>query len=136
MKKNISAGEPRRVVAAIGEVWQLLKSGIDFPDAPHPLLHAELRELTAPHLPVLVHKRAKLTGGSPSEGRWFAELSDFVSRIIWPQLESNPVLEGRNKYCVAELLDEIVASEQRSAAELAFADALPRTQRFDTSWVL
>jgi hypothetical protein len=143
MKLHITAevvGEtaaPRRGLGeAVGEVWRLLKRGIDFPVVTHTRLHTELRELAAPRLPVLVHKRAKIaeTRGSLEDENWFGELGDFVTRMLWPYIEESPALEGRSKNCVAEMLDEIVASEQRSMAELALADILPRTSRFDQSW--
>ena len=121
---------------AIREVWRLIKQGIDFPAVKQPALHGELRELAAPHLAVLVHKRAKVsaTPGVLEDERWFGELSDFVSRMLWPHIQASEALAGRSKNCVAELLDEIVAAEQRTMAELALADVLPRTSRFDTSW--
>ena len=126
--------------AVFREVWQLLKQGIAFAPEAEPKLQCELRELAKPHMAVLVHKRARVTAdpNSLQDERWFGELSDFVSRMLWPFIESNPALEGRSKNCVAELLDEIVAAEQRSIADLqrmALADILPRTSRFETSWV-
>ena len=121
---------------AIGEVWRLLKRGIEFPIVPHTPLHNELRELAAPHLPLLVYKRGKIsqTRGPLDDEQWFGELSDFVSRMLWPHLEQNPMLGGRTKNSVTEMLDEIVACEQQFSVEAALADVLPRTSRFDTSW--
>jgi len=121
---------------AFREVWRLLKQGVEFPINKQPALQAELRELAAPHLAVLVHKRAKVSAalGELEDERWFGELSDFVSRMLWPHIQSSEALAGRSKNCVAELLDEIVAAEQRTMVELALADVLPRTSRFDASW--
>jgi hypothetical protein len=133
----VETGPARRGLGeAVGEVWRLLKKGIDFPLATHTKLHTELRELAGPHMPVLVHKRAKIaeTRGPLEDENWFGELGDFVTRMLWPYIEESPALGGRSKNCVAEMLDEIVASEQRSMTELALADILPRTSRFDTSW--
>jgi hypothetical protein len=53
--------------------------------------------------------------------------------MLWPYLQESAVLNGRSKNCVAELLDDIVAAEQRNH-DLAMADIIPRTSRFDTSW--
>jgi hypothetical protein len=121
---------------AVREVWRLLKQGIDLPAVKPPALQAELRELAQPFMPVLVHKRAKVSAspGTLEDERWFGELSDFVSQMLWQHIQASEALAGRSRNCVAELLDEIVAMEQRSMAELALADILPRTSRFDTGW--
>jgi hypothetical protein len=120
--------------AALKEVWRLLRQGIEF--SVEPKLQSEVRELAAPHMAVLVHKRAKVgaTMGTIHDEQWLGELGDFVSRMLWPYLQESPVLNGRSKNCVAELLDEIVAAEQRNIHDLAMADIIPRTSRFDTSW--
>ena len=125
-----------RLAEAIREVWHLLKQGIDLPGVKPPALQAELRELAAPHMAVLVHKRAKVSAhpGHLEDERWFGELSDFVSHILWQHIQASDALAGRSKNCVAELLDEIVAVEQRSHVEHALADILPRTSHFGSSW--
>ena len=124
-----------RVTDAIREVWRLLKQGVDLPAVKPPALEAELRELAAPHMPVLVHKRARVSAhpGTLEDERWFGELSDFVSENLWQHIQASEALAGRSKNCVAELLDGIVAMEQRSHAELALADILPRT-RVGSGW--
>lgn len=121
---------------ALREVWRLLKQGIEFSGSVEPKLQSEVRELVAPHMAVLVHKRAKVgaTTGPVEDEQWFGELGDFVSRMLWPYLQDSAALNGRSKNCVAELLDEIVAAEQRNVCERAMADIIPRTSRFDTSW--
>ena len=119
----------RPVRQAVREVWRLLKQGIDIPTDWQPALHDELRALAAPHLAVLAHKRTKLVQALQDE-RWASELGDFVNRVLWPYLATSEALAGRSQNCVAELLDEIVAAEQRVVA----ADAIPLTSRFDTSW--
>ena len=122
------AGRPVR--EAIREVWRLLKQGIDVPGDWQPALHTELKALAEPHMAVLVHKRAKLVQALQDE-RWASELVDFIGRIVWPHLSDSEHLGGRNQNCIAELLDEIVAAEQRAVARLA---PIPQTSRFDTSW--
>jgi len=119
---------------ALKEVWRLLKQGIEF--SVEPKLQGEVRELARPHMATLVHKRAKVgaTTGPVQDEQWYGELGDFVSRMLWPYLQESPVLNGRSKNCVAELLDEIVAAEQRAVCERAMVDIIPRTSRFDTSW--
>jgi hypothetical protein len=117
----------RHLTQVIREVWRLLRQGIEMPG--EPALHDELRALVAPHLPVLVHKRIKLMQALQDE-RWTSELNDFVGRVLWPQLAASPALGGRNANCVAELVDEIVAAEQRAETTVS----IPLTSRFDTSW--
>ena len=122
--------------AALREVWRLLKQGIEFSSSIEPKLQSEVRELAAPHMAVLVHKRAQVgaTVGTLEDEQWFGELGDFVSRMLWPYLQESVALNGRSKNCVAELLDDIVAAEQRNIHDRAMADIIPRTSRFDTSW--
>jgi len=135
---EVSSAHPAsgRLKEAIREVWRLLKQGVDLPGVKPPALEAELRELAAPHMPVLVHKRAKVSAkpGALEDERWFGELSDFVSHIMWQHIQASEALAGRSKNCVAELLDDIVAMEQRSMTERALADILPRTSRFGSGW--
>ena len=135
MSASASSG---RLGEAVREVWRLLKQGIDLPGVKPPALQAELRELAAPHMPVLVHKRAKVSAkpGVLEDERWFGELNDFVSGMLWQHIQASEALAGRSKNCVAELLDEIVAMEQRSMAEMALADILPRTSRFESGWAI
>jgi hypothetical protein len=125
-----------RLAEAIGEIWRLLKQRIELPLAKPPALEAELRELTAPHMPALVYKRAKVSANRSvlDDERWFGELSDFVAQMLWQHIQASEALAGRTKNCVAEMLDEIVAGEQRSMAERALADILPRTSRFESGW--
>ncbi|HTQ15002.1 MAG TPA: hypothetical protein VMH86_14090 [Rhizomicrobium sp.] len=122
------AGRPAR--EAIREVWRLLKQGIDMPASWAPALHDEIRELAAPHMAVLVHKRTRMVQALQDE-RWAGELADFIGRIVWPHLSASGNLGGRDRHCLAELLDEIVAAEQRAAAG---APSIPLTSRFETSW--
>ncbi|MGN6514594.1 MAG: hypothetical protein ACTHLR_02000 [Rhizomicrobium sp.] len=133
---HVGASQGGRFGEAVREVWKLLKQGIEFSMMREPKLQAEMRELAAPHMPLLVYKRAKVgaTTGMLEDEQWFGELSDFVARMLWPYLQESAALNGRSKNCVAELLDEIVAAEQRSGADIALADIIPRTSRFDTSW--
>ncbi|HEY2071523.1 MAG TPA: hypothetical protein VGG48_18330 [Rhizomicrobium sp.] len=121
------AGRPAR--EAIREVWRLLKQGIDMPLEWHSALRDELQALAAPHMAVLAHKRTRL---ALQDEKWVGELTEFVSRTLWPHLKDSEHLTGRSAHCVAELLDEIVAVEQRAVA--AASTVVPLTSRFDASW--
>jgi hypothetical protein len=121
---------------AVREVWRLLKQGIEIPSVKAPALEGELRELAAPHMAVLVHQRARVAANPQrlEDERWFGELSDFVASVVWQHVQASEALAGRSMNCVAELLDDIVAKEQRTTVELALADILPRTSRFGSGW--
>ncbi len=129
-KQTGVASNERPLKEAVKEVWRLLKQGIDVPVDWRPGLHEELRELARPHMAVLVHKRARLVQALQDE-RWTGELTDFVGRILWPHLHGSENLAGRDRNCVAELLDEIVAAEQRAVARIV---PVPHVSRFDASW--
>jgi hypothetical protein len=114
---------------AIGSAWKLAKLGIQS-DASS-AMNSELAALTAPHLAVLVYKRAKYAG---EDARWKLELHHFVERTIIPQLAEDPALTGLDADQLASRVDAVVMAEQRRLAKLE-SDPLPSTSRFDdTSW--
>lgn len=135
-RSYVTGSKATHLTEAVKEVWRLLKQGIEFSGLSEPKFQAELRELAAPHMAVLVHKRARVgsTTGPVEDEHWIGELDDFVSRMLWPHVQNSAFLNGRSKHCVAELMDEIVAAEQRTTVDVALADIIPRTSRFDTSW--
>jgi hypothetical protein len=139
MNKNISVRNGGRswFSDAIGGAWRLVKQSTHIPAAPNSPLYTELCALSAQHLPVLTHKRAKYLGenGGATDARWSAELDDFMSHMIWPYLFDIPSMEVRSKRRVAEMLDEIIRAEQRRIATVTSDDNIPHTSRFDTSWV-
>jgi hypothetical protein len=114
---------------AIGSAWKLAKFGVQ----PASGIDVELGALTAPHLAVLVYKRAKYAA-SADEARWQSELHHFVERTVIPQLAEDPALAGLDSNRLASSVDAIVAAEQRRLTALE-SDPLPSTSRFeDTSW--
>ena len=122
---------------AIGGAWRLVKQRTHIATAANAPLCAELRALSAQHLPVLMHKRAKYLedAGTPKGARWTAELDDFVAHTVWPYLFDVPSMEVRSKKRVAQMLDEIIRAEQRRIAAATPNGDIPHTSRFDTSWV-
>jgi hypothetical protein len=123
---------------AIGGAWRLVKQSTHISTAMNASLRAELRALSEPHLPVLIHKRAKYLGqnSGASDGRWSTELDDFVTHMVWPYLFDVPDVYGKSsKRRAAEMLDEIIRAEQRRIAATTSNDDIPHTSRFDTSWV-
>ncbi len=116
---------------AIGSAWKLVKLGLR-PDQASGV-DAELSTLTAPHLAVLVYKRAKYSNVADA-ARWVSELHHFVERMVIPQLAEDPALSGVDADQLASGVDAVVVAEQRRLAALE-ADPLPTTSRFeDTSW--
>lgn len=140
MSRNITAGYSANAQrgwfsSAIGGAWRLVKQSIALPLATTSPLYAELCSLVAPHLSVLVYKRAKHSEQSSAviDARWSVELDEFVSRMLWPYLADSPLLEGRSKCNIAEMLDAVIAAEQCAALSNS-AINVPCTSRFDTSW--
>jgi hypothetical protein len=119
---------------AIGGAWKLMKQGIALPVAKNSPLCAEVFSLTAPHLPVLVHKRTKFleVHGASQNASWMLELNHFAVRSICPHLAA----ESPDRKCVLEILDDIVSVEQGRIAAAACANNPPYTSRFDTSWAI
>ena len=140
MNKNISmrAGGRSWFSDAIGGAWRLVKQSTDIPAGANSPLYAELRALSAQHLPVLIHKRTKYLGenGGTTDARWAIELDDFVAHSVWPYLFDVPDMRDKSsKERVAKMLDEIIRAEQRRIAATTPNDDIPHTSRFDTSWV-
>jgi len=119
---------------AIGGAWKLMKQGIALPVAKNSPLYAEVFSLTAPHLPVLVHKRTRFleTDGASQNASWMLELNHFAVRSICPHLAAG----SPDRKCVLEILDDIVSAEQGRIAAAASASNPPYTSRFDTSWAI
>ena len=119
----------------LATVWRLLKSGIDFPPTFERSKESELRELVAPHIPVLVHKRERLSA-LEEQGlrRWTVELHSFVDRVVLPLLGIRGEVTGNDRNRLVWLIDSFV-SDEAERARAAAAD-LPLTSRFDTSWAI
>jgi hypothetical protein len=116
----------------LDQVWRLLKIGIDLPLNSHHPLEQELRTLAAPHLAVLIHKRAKLVAEAEEilSGRWLAELVEFAERIGRFVAEEWQSDQRR----IVGLLDDIIAEEQYRLDEMLSRDEVPVTGRFDMRW--
>lgn len=129
--RRLSANALWTIHASAKEVWHLLKVGIEVPLHAPDTLEQDLRTLAAPHMAVLVHKRAKLAQNEDLvlRGAWLAELSAFAERVgryLAVELD-----EDRRR--VIGLLDDIVANEQDRLADAA-GDPIPVTSRFDMRW--
>ena len=95
-------------------------------------LELELHDLIAPHMPILIHRRAKLLECSGKES-WCDELDRFMRTILWPMLGTDLDYAQRNRTFVTLLIDVMIEREQRRTAQRS-AVAVPLVSRFDASW--
>jgi hypothetical protein len=121
-----------RVVGAFKQVIGFLVQGIDFDSGGWQAFEAEMRELIAPHMAVLVHRRAKLLDGSDG-GRWSDELDLFMRQSLWPLLGDERDYADRNRTFVTLMLDIAIAEEQARMATRR-SDLVPSVARFGTNW--
>jgi hypothetical protein len=119
-------------VGAFKQVLGFLAQGIEFEAERRRAFETELKELIAPHMPVLVHRRAKLLASAGQE-RWSDELDSFMRQSLWPLLGSDLDYAERNRTFVTLLLDVAIEREQRRASE-ACAAVIPLVSRFDATW--
>jgi hypothetical protein len=119
---------------SLATVWRLLKHGIDFPPTFERSKESELRELIAPHFPILVHKRERFDTQEDGAQRWDGELHCFVDRVVGPLLGFGGNMTGTEHNRFKRLVDGFVTDEiERAKAKAA---DLPLTSRFDTSWAI
>ena len=122
----------RPVSNAIKQVIGFLVQGIEFETESWRVFEADLRELVAPHMPVLVHQRAKLLENAGQE-RWSDELDRFMRQSLWPLLGEDRDYAERNRTFVTLMLDVTIAEAQRRAAA-AQPESVPLVSRFDATW--
>jgi len=122
----------RPVSNAIKQVIGFLVQGIEFETESWRVFEADLRELVAPHMPVLVHQRAKLLENAGQE-RWSDELDRFMRQSLWPLLGEDRNYAERNRTFVTLMLDVTIAEAQRRAAA-AQPESVPLVSRFDATW--
>lgn len=123
---------------AVGGAWRLARRGTGSPAATHLPLLAEMRALTASHMPVLIHKSARCSEGAAAgeNSKWVDELESFVTRVVWPHLAASPALQGRDKASIVKLLDRIIAAERQTTDGRTSDETIPYTSRFDSSWAI
>jgi hypothetical protein len=102
----------------LGEVFGLLRRGIDHTSIRRDAFEGRLQTLIEPYMPVLVLKRAKLLAaddyGELRNERWSKELGSFMGRVLWPRLGSDLAFAERNRPYVCNLLDEMIAARQQA----------------------
>ena len=120
------------VFGAVRQVFGFFVQGFDFESGRRHAFETGIKELLAPHMPVLTHRRAKLLETSGQE-RWSDELDAFMRQSLWPFLGADLDYAERNRAFVTLILDVAIEREQRRSSrepELA----VPLVSRFDTSW--
>jgi hypothetical protein len=121
-----------RVLGAFKQVVGFLVQGLDFEADGWRAFEAEMRELIAPNIAVLAHRRAKLLDGSDG-ARWGEELDTFMRKGLWPLLGDSCDFAERNRTFVTLMLDVAVAEEQ-CRRQTSTAQSLPFVRNFDASW--
>ena len=121
-----------RMLGAMTQIIGFVAKGMDFDASRRHAFEGELRELIAPHLPVLAHRREKLLHSSGEE-RWSDELDNFMRQSLWPLLGDDRDFAERNRTFVTLLVDVEIEREQRRTA-LECPINVPLVSRFDTSW--
>ena len=116
-------------VEAFRQVVVLLVQGLVFDVDQRRAFETELRELIAPHMPILIHRRAKLLE-SNGEERWSDELDGFMRTSLWPLLGTDLDYADRNRTFVTLLIDVMIEREQRRVP-LANSAAMPLVSQFD-----
>lgn len=124
-----------RIGQALAEAFRTNRRFLSmaFEDLPveRSVLASELRELVRRDIPILVHKRTKLSDGDEAaRRRWFCDLEAFVSRSVRPHLSDT--LAVWNDVVVVRTLDALVEVEQRHLATTPAR--IPVTCRFDSHW--
>jgi hypothetical protein len=120
------------VFEAVKQVFGIFIRGVDLDSERRRAFETDLKELIAPHMPVLTHRRAKLleTGGPE---RWSDELAAFMRQSLWPFLGADLDYAERNQAFVTLILDVAIEREQRRNS-LQCEVEIPLVSRFDTSW--
>lgn len=91
----------------------------------------DLKELIAPHMPVLAHRRAQLLESCGPE-RWSDELDAFMRQSLWPFLGADLDYAQRNRAFVTLILDVTIEREQWCASQDRGAE-IPLVSGFNTS---
>ncbi len=122
----------RQMIGAIRQVIGFLVQGVEFEADGWRAFENEMKDLIAPHMAVLVHRRAKLLDGESRE-RWSDELDDFMRRSQWPLLGDERAYAERNRSFVTLMLDVAIADAQRHA-NAAHAEIIPTVSRYGAAW--
>lgn len=122
----------RHVMRELASASAFVARGLEMQDETPTI--ADIRALAEPHMPVLLHKRAKAGGGglldAMDDKRWTEELQRHAAQ--WAGADQS---RGTLAAFVT-LLDRVVAEEQTRLAEVARMEPMPMTSRFDTSWAI
>lgn len=113
----------------LAEVLGFLFQGFGDGPGERSVLENEVAALAAPHLPVLLHKRARYGSGST---HWRLELESVVDRAVMPYASGGTIFPAIHRRRLIRML-EMHLSEQARHSEQAVT-ATPVVWRIDTSW--
>jgi hypothetical protein len=127
---------PLRACAACREVGRLFDESFSGAPGGRSAFEAELAELIAPHLAVLVHKRTRMfvADDEGAAERWRLELRCFIDCAVLPIMGDARVYAERNLGLVAEILDAAIARAQNAPALPIRPALLPSVTPFGSSW--
>jgi hypothetical protein len=120
-----------KIIGAVRHVIGFLVQGINFETDTWRNFERDVKELIAPHMPVLAHRRARLLESDSGE-RWSDELDSFMRQSLWPMLGDDRAYAERNRTFVTLMLDVTIAAEQRR--QTSHAEPLPFVRAFDANW--
>lgn len=116
----------RHISEAFGEVLGFLRQGFDREADRRRAFEAELAQLLAPHLAVLVRRRAKLLEDGEHR-RWSDTLDCYMRESLLPQLNGHRDYAERNRTFVALMIDVSIERAQYRTAnspDISFASRL------------
>ena len=114
----------RYVFQSLRQVLGFLRQGFDRGANRRRAFEVELAELIAPHMTVLVRRRAKLLEDGEHR-RWSDTLDCYMRESLWPLLENDREFAERNRTFVTLMIDVSIERAQRRAASPAVAPYVP-----------
>jgi hypothetical protein len=107
------------VSESLSQVLGFLRQGFDRGVSRRRAFEVELAELIAPHMAVLVRRRAKLLADGEHR-RWSDTLDCYMRESLWPLLDRDREFAERNRTFVTLMID--VSIERAQRRELSSAD--------------
>jgi hypothetical protein len=107
------------VSESVRQVLGFFRQGFDRGAGRRLAFEVELAELIAPHMSVLIRRRAKLLADGEHR-RWSDTLDCYMRESLWPLLDRDREFAERNRTFVTLMID--VSIERAQRRELSSAD--------------